>query len=204
MELVGGKKRLKEKMSQSAVLAQTEITIADIPDEHIQKKDGLMLVSIGKVFQSLEGCACPMGVLCREFLKKLRLKEHEIAFVDMEAGIEHFGRGIDTSVDAVLVVVEPSFESITLAERVKALAGNVRLNFRTVLNKIDSAHVAAKLMSELNKRGLETIEVIPSDPSIFEAGLNGHPLTPGLATRNIEKILDYLLSHQKSPEQICV
>jgi CO dehydrogenase maturation factor len=46
-------------------------------------------VSIGKILQSLEGCACPMGVLSREFLKKLYLNENTVAVVDMEAGVEH-------------------------------------------------------------------------------------------------------------------
>ena len=62
------------------------------------EKDGIRLVAIGKILQSLEGCACPMGVLSREFLKKLRLKDKEITIVDMEAGVEHFGRGVETSI----------------------------------------------------------------------------------------------------------
>jgi len=40
-----------------------------------------------------------------EFLKKLRLSENEIAIIDMEAGVEHFGRGIDEGIDRVLLVV---------------------------------------------------------------------------------------------------
>jgi len=42
--------------------------------------------------------ACPMGALSREFLERLCLKEDEVAFVDMEADIEHFG-GRETSLD---------------------------------------------------------------------------------------------------------
>ena len=57
-----------------------------------------------------------MGVLTREFLKKLRLGEKEMAIVDMEAGVEHFGRGIDEAIDRVLVVVEPGFASLAVAE----------------------------------------------------------------------------------------
>jgi len=43
-----------------------------------------------------------MGVLSREFLRKLSLSRDEIAIVDMEAGVEHFGRGVETSIDNVL------------------------------------------------------------------------------------------------------
>ena len=122
MEPVGGKKELKQKMSNPNVLAESHLSTKDIPSQHLIRRNGLMLISIGKILQALEGCACPMGVLNREFLKKLRLGENEIAIIDMEAGVEHFGRGIDESIDSVLLVVEPSFESLTVAEKIKELA----------------------------------------------------------------------------------
>ena len=119
------KKKVQEKMKQGysaaeaetamRVMTQKHIMVSDIPSENILTKDNLGLVSIGKILQSLEGCACPMGVLSREFLRKLSLASDEIAIVDMEAGVEHFGRGVETSIDAVLIVVEPSFESLQLA-----------------------------------------------------------------------------------------
>jgi CO dehydrogenase maturation factor len=37
--------------------------------------------------------------------------------VDTEAGVEHFGRGMETSIDSVLIVVEPSFESLEVAQK---------------------------------------------------------------------------------------
>ena len=42
------------------------------------------------------------GCLNREFLKKLKLDKNELVIVDMEAGVEHFGRGIEDSIDTVL------------------------------------------------------------------------------------------------------
>jgi CO dehydrogenase maturation factor len=158
------------------------------------RKNGLMLVSIGKILQSLEGCACPMGVLNREFLRKLRLGDKEIALIDMEAGVEHFGRGIDTSIDNVLLVVEPSLESITLAGRVKDLAGGIKKEVWAVLNKVDSETLTSRLQSELEKRGIEVIGVLPNDPVIFEACLEGRAFEQGEATRAAGKILDSLLS----------
>ena len=79
MELVGGKASLKEKMSQANIFNESQIFVEDIPSQYIQRKNGLALVGIGKILQALEGCACPMGVLSREFLKKLRLTENEFA-----------------------------------------------------------------------------------------------------------------------------
>ena len=47
---------------------------------------------------------------------------NEIAITDMEAGIEHFGRGIEEYVDVVIIAVEPSYESINVALKIKKLA----------------------------------------------------------------------------------
>ncbi len=205
MELVGGKKRVQREMiskyssgeseSQISILTQDQILLDDIPPQYIIEKDGISLVGIGKILQSLEGCACPMGVLSREFLKKLRLKPDEIAFVDMEAGVEHFGRGVETSIDGVLVVVEPSFESLQLAEKVSSLATEIGINNTwAVLNKVTSTEMASTLKEELRKRNINVIGGIPYDPEIFEACLEGRLLQGEEAAKEIGRVLDTLLS----------
>ena len=193
MALVGGKEGIKEKRNKPSVLSETNITLEQIPYGYINEKNALKLISIGKIHQALEGCACPMGVLSREFLKKLRLGKDEIAIVDMEAGIEHFGRGIDNSIDAVLVVVEPSYESIALAEKIKDLASGIDKKFWAVLNKVSSETLISEIKAKLKSREMETIGVISYDASVFLAGLNGDPLNRGRATRQAAEILDVLL-----------
>jgi CO dehydrogenase maturation factor len=193
MALVGGKEGIKEKMNQPSVLSETNITLEQIPSGYINEKNGLKLISIGKIHQALEGCACPMGVLSREFLKKLRLGKDEIAIVDMEAGIEHFGRGIDNSLDAVLVVVEPSFESIALAEKINDLAAGINKQLWVVLNKISSASLISEIKAKLKTSGMKTIGAISYDALVFLDGLKGDPLNRGKATRQAAEILDVLL-----------
>jgi len=197
MELIGGKKRLKEKMRNPNVLAESHLSIKDIPSQHLIRRNGLMLVSIGKILHSLEGCACPMGVLNREFLKKLRLSENEIAIIDMEAGVEHFGRGIDEGIDRVLLVVEPSFESLTVAEKIKGLASGMNKPVSAVLNKIDSERIAHKLEGELKTRDIEVIGTIPNDPLVFEACLEGQAIGGGKAFHAAGKVLGNLLSENR-------
>jgi CO dehydrogenase maturation factor len=195
MELVGGKQRLKEKMGQSGIFVDMQIPIDRIPSQHILQKNGLMLVSIGKILQVLEGCACPMGVLSREFVKKLRLGENEIAVIDMEAGVEHFGRGIDGSIDAVILVVEPSWDSVTLAKRIKGLAEGIEKKVWAVLNKVDSESIATRLRGELKQKGIEVIGVLPYDAYVSEACLEGRALDRGEALQEAGKALDFLLSN---------
>jgi CO dehydrogenase maturation factor len=193
MELVGGKRAIKEKIGRANVLAEPQIGIADIPTRFVRQRNGLKLVSIGKILQSLEGCACPMGVLSREFLNKLKLARNELVIVDMEAGVEHFGRGIDEHLNAILLVVEPSMESVIMAEKVKSLITGMDQQLYAVLNKVNSDSVSAELKTMLRDTSIDVAGVIPYDTSIFEACLKGHAIPGGKAFRAADRILKGLL-----------
>ena len=193
MELVGGKRRLREKMGQPSVLTQSHVATQHIPPQYLAEKDSLKLVVIGKILQSLEGCACPMGVLSREFLKKLSLKEDELAIVDMEAGVEHFGRGVETSIDSVLIVVEPPFESIEVAEKIHDLAAGVGIgNVWAILNKVPSDEIGAKLQVELHRRGIDIIGCIHFDSEVFKSSIEGSVPAKGRAAEEIKDVLGSL------------
>ena len=65
-----------------------------------------MLISSGKIHQANEGCACTMNSILKQFIKHLTVGENEVVLLDMEAGVEHFGRGVDNSVDLILMIVD--------------------------------------------------------------------------------------------------
>jgi CO dehydrogenase maturation factor len=195
MELVGGKTGLKQKMGQPSVLAEARIAVAQIPHEHLLQSDSLMLVSIGKILQSLEGCACPMGVLSREFLKKLALQENELAIVDMEAGVEHFGRGVDTSIDSILIVIEPPLESVDVGQKIHNLASGISIkNIWAIMNKVPSEEVAIRLKAELEKRQIEVVGCIYYDADIFGSSMDGKIPAQGVAVRGVKDIMDNIIT----------
>jgi CO dehydrogenase maturation factor len=209
MELVGGKRRVQRALKSGfssddsgegmTVMRQDSIKIDDIPPEHIMTRGSLHLVCIGKILQSLEGCACPMGVLSREFLKKLNLEKDQIAVVDMEAGVEHFGRGVETSIDSVLMVVEPSFESLELAGRINSLSAGIGIkNAKAILSKVPSDEIASQLESALVKQGIETIGCIHYDDEIFHSSLEGASLANGDAGEGIKDVFSSLISPNSS------
>jgi CO dehydrogenase maturation factor len=174
-------------------MLREEFRLADIPAKHVLHKDGISLLAVGKIVQSHEGCACPMGALSREFLGKLRLEQDEVAVVDMEAGVEHLGRGVDSAVDVALVVVEPSYESLEIAERVAAMnAGAGPMTTWAILNKVTSNEIASKLETELEKRRVPTIGRIHLDPEVSEACLDGRPVRSELNASEVAVILDRL------------
>jgi len=196
MELVGGKKSLKGKMAKPDIFAASHISLEDISPQHMARKDGLMLVSIGKILQSLEGCACPMGVLSREFLKKLTLQPDELAIVDMEAGVEHFGRGVETSIDSVLIVVEPPLESVEVAQKIYYLAKGLGIrNIWAVLNKVTSDDIAVKVGAALQRQEIQIIGRLHFDTSLFESSVEGNVPADGRSAEEIKGVLDVILSN---------
>jgi CO dehydrogenase maturation factor len=203
MELVGGKKGLRQKMGQPNVLSESNIRTAQIPEEYLLQKDSLRLVAIGKILQSLEGCACPMGVLSREFLKKLDLAEDELAIVDMEAGVEHFGRGVDTSIDSILIVVEPPLESVNVGQKIYDLASGIGIkNVWAVMNKVPSGEIAARLKAELEKRQIKVVGCIYHDADIFSSSLDGRIPAKGVAVQEIKEVMQSILSRAGMPSPI--
>ena len=202
IDLLGGKQKLEQEIiarvnagetEETMQLVKEEMPVANIPQEYILQKDGIKLVIVGKILMALEGCACPMGIVSRSFLKRLRLEPNEVAVVDLEAGVEHFGRGVETSVDCILVVVEPSVDSLEVAKKIKELANQIQIaDVWVVLNKITSEEIADRLTTHLNKEGISVISSINHSPEIFESCLEGRPLQEHGVEADVDKILDFL------------
>ena len=103
-EYFGGKDKAFKKMMAGEILDTVKLsafaknffsqacTISEIPQEYVAKKDGVMLISSGKIHRANEGCACTMNKILEQFVDHLTLSQDEIALLDTEAGVEHFGR----------------------------------------------------------------------------------------------------------------
>lgn len=203
IDLLGGKQTLEDRL-EAAVrsgipemkveLIHQEMQLADLPPEYLFVTDsGVRLVNIGKILMALEGCACPMGIVSRSFLKMLRLEPDEVAVVDLEAGVEHFGRGVETSLDCVLVVVEPSIDSLEVAAKINELARQIEIgDVFVVLNKIASAEIGERLRERLSAEDMTVIGTIHQNQEIFESGLDGRPIRAGAAADDTEGVLDFL------------
>ncbi len=111
--------------------------VDDIPGEFGVLVDGVRVLVMGTIERGRRGCACPENILLREVLNHLMLRSREHVVVDMEAGVEHLGRGTAEGVDTMLVVVEPGWASLQTAIRVAALAHDLGIRqVRAIANKI--------------------------------------------------------------------
>lgn len=207
MDHIGGKKAVQGKMGDVRANGEKAPVFAelwgidDIPSECISGKDNLYLMQIGKVKHYGEGCACPMGVLSKDFLDHLTLSQKEVAIIDTEAGVEHLGRGVAGSVDIIFGVIDPSYESIRLSEKISSMAKESKKPIRFILNKVDR-NLTDKITAKLGKK--QIIGVLPFNATIQEKGLLGEALD--LKSFDIKDVTSFVLSalHEKkethSPE----
>ena len=125
--------------------------IDDIPAKFMKKRGNVNLIVMGTVDAGGSGCVCPESTFLRELLKKLVLAEGEDIVMDMEAGIEHLGRSTAVSMDALLVVVEPSVISIETAMRVEKLAKDLKMRIYFIGNKAKDKKDEGFLIKNIGK-----------------------------------------------------
>lgn len=161
----------------------------DLPAEYVSSDGAVRLMAMGKIAQAGEGCACPMGVLTKTFLEHLKLGSNDIVIVDTEAGVEHFGRGVDRYADAILMVADPSYESIQLAGKITAMGASFGKPVYLVLNKTDDQQ--CEMMKDALPTDAEVIAAVPMDREILMAGLRGEALNLNLL--QIDALLQKLI-----------
>ena len=105
---------------------------------------------------------------------------------------------MEASLDSVLIVIEPSFESLELSARINGLAAGIGMkNIWAVLNKVPSPDIASKMERELLKRNVNVIGSLHYDPEVFRSSLEGQAIRGGQAAREIGDILDIILGKER-------
>jgi len=99
--------------------------VADIPERYAKEHNGVKLLTMGTVDTGGSGCVCPEHVLLKMLMSHLVLYQTDVVVMDMEAGIEHLGRGTAGAVDAFIVVVEPGVRSIQTYNKIKSMAMDI-------------------------------------------------------------------------------
>ena len=142
----------------------------------------------GKIHQANEGCACAMGTVMKQFVSSLALEENQIAILDMEAGIEHFGRGLDDEVDVILMVCDPSYESVQLAEKIRELGEKLQKPVYYILNKTDEK--SREVLTQAIQNPQRILAVLPAAPELTAAALFGQKLVleSNMLDRALKKI----------------
>lgn len=150
--------------------------------------DNVKLVVMGTIDSGGSGCMCPANAFVKALIRHVITREKDLVIMDMEAGIEHLGRGTARGVDAMIAVVEPGMRSIETVERIKQLGEQIGITrYFAVINKTDDP---GPIREKLDRMGIPIIGTIPYDKKLIEADLAGQaPIdVGGPAVEEIKKI----------------
>jgi CO dehydrogenase maturation factor len=176
--------------------------VSDLPEKLSKQKGNIRLMVMGGVKRGGSGCICPESVMLKTLITHLILVRDEVVVLDMEAGIEHLGRGTASAVNKLIVVVEPGKRSIETARHIQELARDIGLkNIALVGNKIRGDQDKIFLQKEL--QGFHFLGFLPYDPQVIEADLEGKApfeKEQGLAVQ-VGRIVDDLIAENVSNAQ---
>ena len=166
--------RTETKVGSMGSFFKLNPKVDDLPDKLSIKIDGIKLMVLGGVKKGGAGCICPESTLLKNLVRYMVLARNEVIILDMEAGLEHLGRGTAMAVDRLIVVVEPGRRSIETAHHIRSLAEDIGLKKLSLVgNKIRSQKDEDFLRQEM--AGFHFLGFIPFAEDIIEADLEGLP-----------------------------
>lgn len=150
--------------------------VDDIPGRFgISCKDGVQLLVLGSIRTGGGGCFCPANALARRLVHHLS-GTTDLLIMDMEAGVEHLGRGTTRTVEALLVVAEPTVKSVDAAGQIAGLARDLGITrIFGVVNKVRDGR-GEPFLSRLSSLGITPLGILPFDPAVQEAEEEGVPV----------------------------
>ena len=146
--------------------------VADIPDTYARDCNGVKLLVMGTVETGGSGCVCPEHVMLKSILSNLSYRKDDVVIMDMEAGLEHLGRGTAANMDQFIVVVEPGARSIQTYYKVKELAADLGVTkVNVVANKVRGQEDIDFLKEKLPEDAL--LGFISYNSEVIDADRNG-------------------------------
>jgi CO dehydrogenase maturation factor len=163
--------------------------VDDLPEALSREKDGVRLLVMGTVKKGGGGCICPESTLLKALINHLVLYQKDRVIMDMEAGIEHLGRGTAQGVNRFVIVVEPGQRSIETAAKVRQLTQDIGLHkVVAVGSKVRNAEQERFLHKALD--GIPLIGILPFSEEIATADLENRP--PSLEDPAIARAMEQI------------
>src|SRR4030042_7050518 len=179
--------RTGAKPGQSGSFFQLNPKVDDLPEKIWIEKGNIRLMIMGTVKKGGAGCVCPESTLLKNLIPHVVFYRDDVVIMDMEAGIEHLGRGTASAVDMFIIVVEPGKRSIETAEKIRKLANDIGLKKKGIVgNKIRGTSDENFIREHC--KDIKILGFIPYDERLIEADLKGES-SPADYSKIIETIL---------------
>jgi CO dehydrogenase maturation factor len=178
-------------------------TVDDIVRDYaVSTPFGVSLIVMGTVKAMDAGCMCAPNAVIRALLRHLIVERNEAVVLDLEAGVEHMGRGTARQVDALLIVADSNLKSLETAKHIHDLAANAGMKrLFLVANRVMNQTQKEAVKTYAEKNGLSILTFIPFDEKVTEADMLGEtPLKHKdiKAVQAIDDICDALLKKNPS------
>ncbi|MGB9841237.1 MAG: P-loop NTPase [Candidatus Bathyarchaeales archaeon] len=176
-------------------------TVDDIVRDYaVSTPFGVHLLVMGTVKAMDSGCMCAPNAVIRALLRHLIVERNEAVVLDLEAGVEHIGRGTARQVDALLIVADSNLKSLEIAKHIHDLAAKAGMQQLYLIgNRVMNETQREAIAGFAEKNGLSMLSFIPFDEKVIEADMLGDtPLRRKelAAIRTIDNICDVLLKKQ--------
>ena len=187
--------------------------VDDIPERYSKLCNGVRLLILGTVETAGSGCVCPENVMLKRIINNLILHREDVVLLDMEAGLEHLGRGTTEGMDQFIVVIEPGARSVQTYRNVKRLAEGLGVKkVRVVANKIRDEKDEVFVRDRIPESDL--LGFVHYNPEIINADREGvspydfsqtavdeikkikEKLSSEFEEHTIEKVLDFLRNNK--------
>lgn len=156
--------------------------VSDLPDKLAKDINGVKLLVMGTVDTGGSGCVCPEHVMLKALISSLVFRKDDVVVMDMEAGLEHLGRGTASMMDQFIVVIEPGARSVQTYEKVKKLAADLGItDVKVVANKVRDAEDEAFIRSSIPADAL--LGILHYNPEVIDAdrrGLSPYDVSPAM------------------------
>jgi len=157
-----------------------------VRDYSVSTPFGVNLIVMGRVHSMGAGCMCAPNAVVRALLRHLVVERDEAVVLDLEAGVEHIGRGTARQVDALLIIVDANLKSLEIAKHIHDMAKAAGMRqLYLVGNRVMDETQSGAISSFAEKNGLSLLAFVPFDQKVIEADMLGE--TP-LKNREIEAV----------------
>ena len=208
-------------------LPEAEFSLDELPSEfYAQSQDGITLLEVGKIGDQGPGAGCdgPISKVARD-IKIHQNGEQPVTLVDFKAGFEDSARGVITSLDWAVVVVDPTVAAVEMAASMKDMVrqikdgvlpatdhlespelvewankifGQARIkDVLIILNKVQD-ETEEYLQSRLAEKGIEPIGIIHAQTAISISWLKGLPIEVLNTQKELNRIVDAMEAAEES------
>ena len=148
------------------------------------------------------GCMCAPTAVIRALLRYLVVEQNEAVVMDLEAGVEHIGRGTAREVDALLIVADSNLKSLEIAKHIHDMALTAGMKqLYLVGNRVMNDEQKQAIEKFAKENGIKVLVYVPWDQQVIESDMLG--VTPLKnkeisAVKAIDGICELLL--KKTPQ----